>query len=257
MVFISYSGDTWETLSCYRQALSRDYSTLAISSGGELRETALANGSPHLVIPRGLPPRGALGYLLAPLLVLLSRQLRGLDGEVEETIRFVARRREDWSPSVPSERNKAKSMALGLQDTTPIIYAPPRLRGVARRWQTELNEMAKVLCWSGEFPEADHNELVGWMDDPSVGRFSPIVLMTREESLLKLQVRETIAMMRERVPVQVVEASDVPLLSQVLELVHLGDMVSVYLAIARGVDPYPVESIARLKAAVQARDAQA
>ncbi len=257
LVFISYSGDTWETLSCYREALSGNHSTLAISSGGELRETALANGSPHLVIPRGLPPRGALGYLLAPLLVLLSRQLQGLDGEVEEALSFVARRREDWSPSVPIENNRAKSMALGLQDMTPIIYAPPRLRGVARRWQTEINEMAKVLCWSGEFPEADHNELVGWMEDSGVDRFSPVVLMTREESLLDLQLRETIAMMNERVHVEVVEASDVALLGQVLELVHLGDMVSIYLAIARGVDPYPVESIARLKAAVQARMAQA
>lgn len=257
LVFISYSGDTWETLSCYRQALSRDLSTLAISSGGELRETATDSGSPHLLIPRGLPPRGALGYLLAPLLVLLSRPVHNLDREVEEAIGFLARRRELWSPSVPSERNRAKSMALTLQDRTPIVYASSRLKGVARRWQTELNEMAKVLSWSGEFPEADHNELVGWTEDPNAARFSPIVLKTAEESLLNLQVRETIAMMEERVPVQVVEASGTSFLSQVLDLVHLGDMVSVYLAIARGVDPYPVEPITRLKKAVQARrDAQ-
>ncbi len=60
-------------------------------------------------------------------------------------------------------------------------------------------------------------------------------------------------MMEERVSVQVVEATDTSLLNQVLELVHLGDMVSVYLAIARGVDPYPVASIDRLKGAVRSR----
>ncbi len=120
-----------------------------------------------------------------------------------------------------------------------------------------MNEMAKVLAWSSTFPEADHNELVGWMEDPEAGRFAPIVLMVRESPLLKLQMMETSAMMEEKVPVQVVEASDTSFLSQVLELVHLGDMVSAYLAIARGVDPYPVIPIERLKETVQARrDAQ-
>ncbi len=251
LVFLSYSGDTWETLSCYRQALSQELPTLAVSSGGELRDTALSRGSHHLTIPAGLPPRGALGYLLAPLLALLSIPLPDLRGQLDEAIHFLGRRRERWSPSVPSTKNRAKSIAMEIRERTPIVYAPPHLGAVGRRWQTEFNEMAKVLAWSGVFPEANHNELVGWMEDPDVGRFAPIVLTAPEDSPLNAQMEVTIAMMRERVSVLVVEATDTSLLNQVLELVHLGDMVSVYLAIARGVDPYPVGPIDRLKEVVR------
>ncbi len=257
LVFTSYSGNTWETLSCYRQALAQDCSSLAISSGGEMRESALAKGSPHLRIPSGLPPRGALGYLVAPLLVLLASVVPDLGERLEEAIRFLARRRERWAPAAPTSGNEAKAMALAILGKSPIVYASTRLGGVARRWQTQLNEMAKVLAWSSTFPEADHNELVGWMEDPDAVRFAPIVLMVRENPLLELQMMETRTMMEGKVPVQVVKASDASFLSQVFELVHLGDMVSAYLAIARGVDPHPVIPIEKLKEAVQARrDAQ-
>jgi glucose/mannose-6-phosphate isomerase len=37
---------------------------------------------------------------------------------------------------------------------------------------------------------------------------------------------------------------------RVLSLVLLGDLVSVYLAVLRGIDPQPVEQIERLKAAL-------
>lgn len=252
-VFISYSGNTWETLTCYREALRRGLPSLTISSGGELEETAAASGTPHLKVPSGLPPRGALGYLLAPLLALLEAPLPSLTDSLPQGIEFLARIRERWAPPVPTVENEAKALALALREKTPIVYATPSFRGVARRWRAELNEMAKVLAWSGIFPEMDHNELVGWMGDPEVGRFAPILLTVPENPRLDAQVAVTRAMMEERVPVQVVEPSDGAYLNQVLELVHLGDMVSVYLALARGVDPYPVASIDRLKEEVQKR----
>ncbi len=252
-VFISYSGNTWETLACYREALRRGLPSLTISAGGELQETSAASGTPHLRIPSGLPPRGALGYLLAPLLALLEDPLPKLREAVPTGIEFLAGLRARWAPTVPTVENEAKALALALRGKVPVVYAPPSFQGVARRWRTELNEMAKVLAWSGVLPEMDHNELVGWMEDPEASRFAPVFLVALEDPRLDAQVAVTLEMLEERVPVQVVRPSDPAFLHQLLELVHLGDMVSVYLAIARGVDPYPVAAIARLKEEVRNR----
>ncbi len=254
LVFISYSGNTRETLSGYREALKRGLQCVTVSSGGELHEVSIANGTPFVAVPKGVgPPRGALGYLLAPLLSLLATPLPSLKKQLGEAVSFLARRRERWTPVVPTSENEAKAMALAIGDRTPIIYSSPNLECVGRRWQTQLNENAKVLAWWSGLPEADHNELVGWMEDSGAPRFAPIVLMTEEDPALDAQIRETVSLMEEKVPVQLVRPSRASFLCQVLELVLLGDMVSLYLAVARGVDPFPVGPIQRLKDVLRTR----
>ncbi|MCJ2555020.1 MAG: bifunctional phosphoglucose/phosphomannose isomerase [Candidatus Thermoplasmatota archaeon] len=251
LVAISYSGNTWETLSAYRQALRRDLSCLTVGSGGELAETSSAQGVPHVFVPPGFAPRAALGYLLAPLLTLLARSSVRLADALPGALTDLSRIREEWVPAVPTEENRAKAIATALEGKVPIIYGPPPYAGVARRWQTQLNENAKTLAWHSVLPEANHNEIVGWLEGSDPDRFAPILLMPPPDSAIHARLQHTLTLLEERVPV-----TSVPLLSKefvtgLLELVLLGDLVSVYLAVLRGVDPRPVGSIDRLKAAIR------
>jgi glucose/mannose-6-phosphate isomerase len=122
---------------------------------------------------------------------------------------------------------------------------------VARRWKAQLNENAKMHAFWGELPEADHNEICAWgsnspapvcavfLDDP-----------TLDERLLR-RVDLTGELIAEHgVRVEVESARGSTALERVLSLVLLGDLVSVYLAALDGVDPTPVETIQRLKAAL-------
>ncbi len=248
LIFISYSGDTWETLSAFQEALWKGHQCLTISSGGGLHEISSHRGTPHVSVPKGLPPRGALGYLLAPLLRVLAETTPDLMRQVEGAIQHLSRRRAAWAPSVATEENEAKGLAMALRSKTPIVYSPTSLNCVAKRWQTQLNENAKVLAWCSMLPEASHNEIVGWVEDPEGSRFSPVFLLPEGEGVFDAQVREVVALIEERHPVQVVRPSHREFVGQNLEMVLLGDLVSLYLAIVRGVDPFPVEPIERLKA---------
>lgn len=69
----SYSGDTEETLSAYRDAMSRGSEAIVITSGGKLSKIAKDDGVGVINIPSGIPPRAALGYSFFPLLILLSK----------------------------------------------------------------------------------------------------------------------------------------------------------------------------------------
>ena len=69
----SYSGDTEETLSSYKDARCKGAKIIAITSGGEVKSLAEKDGFPVVTIPSGLPPRCALGYSFFPLLVVLAK----------------------------------------------------------------------------------------------------------------------------------------------------------------------------------------
>ena len=73
VVASSYSGDTEETLSAYRQARERGALLLAMTSGGALAKEAATHGIPLLRIDYEGEPRSAVGYSFAMLLALLSR----------------------------------------------------------------------------------------------------------------------------------------------------------------------------------------
>ncbi|MFQ5837195.1 MAG: bifunctional phosphoglucose/phosphomannose isomerase [Thermoplasmata archaeon] len=256
LIFISYSGDTQETLSMYGEGLRRDCRCLTVSSGGELREIASSRGDPHVRVPRGLPPRGALGYLLAAPLTVLSTTSPSLREGMTKAIDHLSRVREGWTPAAPTAENRAKQLALALQDKTPIVYAPSSLQCVARRWQTQLNENAKVVAWNSALPEASHNEIVGWVEDPQASRFMPIVLIGPKDGSEEVHIDEVVRLLRENVEVQTVRSSERGILSHLLEFILLGDFVSVYLAVLRGVDPLPVTPIDRLKRAIRSRSGE-
>src|SRR5207237_821369 len=78
--------------------------------------------------------------------------------------------------------NRAKALALRIRAVVPIMYAAPPFIAVARRWQTQLNENSKVLAFTSTFPEADHNELVGWMEDSRARAHRAILLRDRDEA---------------------------------------------------------------------------
>lgn len=248
LVAVSYSGDTWETLRAYQQGLRTPAGALTVGSGGQLRAVSDAKGVPHAGVPEGLPPRAALGYLLAPLLALLARDVPPLAEALPGALEGLARARQGWAPVVPTAENLAKGLAIRLRDRTPIVYAPLPLVGVARRWQTQLNENAKVLAWHGGLPEGAHNEVVGWLEDPRAEGFAALLLEAPGEGVWNAFLPGFRELLAERLDVVAVRPRATAFLPALLELVLLGDLTSAYLALLRGVDPWPVTAIGRLKA---------
>ena len=67
VVCVSYSGSTAETLVCANRAREQGADLLTIGAGGPLGELAAEWGTPHALVPNGLQPRAALGYLFGAM----------------------------------------------------------------------------------------------------------------------------------------------------------------------------------------------
>jgi glucose/mannose-6-phosphate isomerase len=254
---VSYSGDTEETLEMTRHALDAGAHLVAVSSGGALAELAASRGASHFACTAGIPgPRFALGTTLAPVLVALHRI--GLFPEAHADLMFaqqqLARRRDQCRPGT-SPTNPAKDLARRIGRTIPLIHGAGVLGGVAAlRWKQSFNENAKAPAFWNAYPELDHNEICGWGQHGDATRqlLSVVVLRHgREHDRLAPRIRATTSMIDEAVA-QIIEVEAVgegPL-AQLLDLVHLGDWVSCYLALDNDVDPGPIDAIAQLKASL-------
>ncbi len=259
----SHSGDTEETLSAATAALRKGARILCIATGGKLQDFARRHAGrkvAFLAIPRTdppMPPRAALGYSLIPLVRVLETLglYPGAGAKIREAISLLDHLLERVHPEVPIQHNRAKQLALFLQHRIPWIQGTVGIMGaVAYRWRTQFNENSKMLAYSSEYPELNHNEVIGWEKAEELAGKPAVIILKSTSDHWRVRARIDITKKRlieSKAPLQVIEAEGRSSLAQLLWTVYLGDFASLYLAFLNGVDPAAIDSIIALKAELE------
>jgi glucose/mannose-6-phosphate isomerase len=246
----SYSGDTEETLACYEAAEVIGARRIVVTSGGKLAELARADGVPVVPVAGGFQPRAAVAYMTVAVLQIaaLCGLGPGMNSELDVAADHLEELVIDWGPEGAPD-GLAKTLARQLHCTVPVIAGAGLTTPIAYRWKTQFNENAKMPAYAQELPELDHNEIVGWGAAADYGRFSAVFL---DDCDMHPRVKERVELTARLIApgaagVHRVESRGQTTVERVFSLVLLGDLVSVYLAALRGVDPETVEVLDRLK----------
>jgi glucose/mannose-6-phosphate isomerase len=238
----SYSGNTEETLACYAAAEALGASRVVATTGGQLADQARADGVPVVGLPSGMPPRAAVGYMFCVAAELASLAEAALPIRTE--IDAAASHLENRSESIQA---RAAEIAGLIGDAVPVFYGAGLTSPVAYRWKTQVNENGKLPAFSSPLPEASHNEIAGW--EGSRGRLASVLLSDADQHPREVKRFEITGELIEPHAAAVirVEAEGETRTTRLLELVMLGDLVSLHLAARHEVDPTPIEAIDSLK----------
>lgn len=245
IILVSYSGNTEETLANYDLAREQGCVTAVLSSGGKL--VARKGRSSKVIIPPGLPPRAAIGYLFTPLPFLLWRYglIKNPQRSITGLVRLLKERRTAIMP-------KASKIARWLKNALPLIYSNSQAYNpVAYRWRCQLNENSKIFAHSHSIPEMNHNEIVGIGGICKVAAMTKIIFLDDPEGHIrnKKRVRITQDLIGKHTAGMIrLEGEGKSRLERAFYLIWLGDFVSYYLAQLRRVEPLPVKRIDALKA---------
>src|SRR5439155_22517583 len=146
------------------------------------------------------------------------------------------------------DRDAAAALGRPLAGSVPLIYGAGPLGAVAYRWKTQFNENAKMHAFSHAFPELGHNEIVALEGAPA-GTFAAVMLRDGDESPQLARMIDVTAELiaPDAVLVEHVLGRGETAAARAFWMVAHGDWVSYYGAMARGVDPTPVERIGTLK----------
>ena len=251
----SYSGDTEETLSASEQAVKRGCAVVCASSGGKVGRLAKEKGYPWYVLPPGYPPRSALGFSLGVLLQMFDAfgvravSKPDLDGAVD----FLAKESRTLA-DLKRKDNRAVLLAGKLAGTLPLLYAAvDSLEPAGFRWKCQLNENAKMHAGFIPLPEMNHNEIVAWKRLPANRKYyqaltAVLLRSPYEHPRIRLRMETTRGLIAKNKGKTVdVTARGSSFFEQMLYLIHLGDVVSLYLAVLNGEDPTEIDNIHFLK----------
>ena len=113
-IVLSYSGNTDETISAFKEAYQKKCHILAISSNGKLQELCEKRDVTFIQIPTGIQPRAATAYLLTPLLFILQKNgllHHSIDTDLEETIQISKACCKEYGSTTSVKDNLAKQIA--------------------------------------------------------------------------------------------------------------------------------------------------
>jgi glucose/mannose-6-phosphate isomerase len=275
VIAVSCSGSTAETLTAAAEAARRGCRLLGVGAAdSELEALSGSRGSGFVAVRPELSPRSSLWALTVPLLVVGSRFGLFDPAEVDPGLEAAASALESLAvlcgPDRESVVNPAKILAAELAGTLPMIWGSGQVGpAAALRGACQLAENAKLPAIVGSLPEAAHNQVVS-IDGPLVGG-------TADDDLFRDRVDES-APLRLRLVLVRDDAGDEPAAARAdaaaeiatsrgmalseltaqgetavercASLIGLLDYASVYLALALGIDPTPIQPIVDFKHAM-------
>src|SRR4051812_24698376 len=282
VIAVSASGRSPEALAAAEAALRRGARLIAIGNPDtELQAMAERARAPFIPVPRRAPARASIWALPVP--VLLAAGAIGLvkvnEAALAETATRLDADAERCRPGADSFVNPAKSLALGLAGSIPIVWGSSPLATVAaRRFADTLAAnarypvMARGLGEAGRGrgglldgvfgglaePTRDISADPDQKEDPSITRLRLVIFrdaaLTPEDDAdepIAVEERRADAVQtlaeRRGVRCDVLTAEGGSAIERLASLTAVPDFASLYLALAHGLDPMAVPAISEMK----------
>jgi D-arabinose 5-phosphate isomerase GutQ len=286
VIAVSASGRSPEALAAAEAAGRRGARLVAIGPpDSELQALAERARAPFVPVPRRAPARASLWALTVP--VLLAARTLGLvriaEADFAETAARLDADAERCRPGAESFVNPAKSLALELANSFPVVWGSSPLATVAaRRVGDMLSANSRYPVVAGSLGEAGRGR-VGlidgvygglaesardiFADDPDADEKGDTgvtrlrVLLLRDGGLVDenadagepaaVEERRADAVVelaaRRGVRCGVIQAEGGSPLERLASLIAVPDFASVYLALAHGLDPTAVPAVDEMK----------
>jgi bifunctional phosphoglucose/phosphomannose isomerase (EC 5.3.1.8 len=251
VLVVSHSGNTEETLSAYGQAVSTGAHIIAITAGGQLKERCERDNVPCLLVPYDIGhPRRDIGYIFVPMVIILNKLglIEDKTEDLKSLIDLFGELKKEYGAEVPIEKNLAKQIAMEIYGHIPLIYGSLDFYdSVAWRWKNQFGENSKLMGFYNVIPNLHHDEAVGWdMPESEIKKLYLIMLRDDELDSKKIKKRKdiTASILRDRMGgIREVYARGNNRLARMFSLIYLGDFVTLYTPVYRGIDPTPVDVI--------------
>jgi glucose/mannose-6-phosphate isomerase len=243
----SYSGNTEESISAYEAAKKAGWSLMVNTAGGKLADMAKQDNAPLVTIDYpGMQPRHTLFASFTGLATALANS--NLAEDISADLKRVA---QTLTAAIPTLEEPAKALAKKLKNKVPVFTSGHELAFAAKNFKIQANENAKTPAFWNEFPELNHNEMVGFSNPtPEYSGKFHVVILRDEQDHPRTNAR--IAVTKDLYEKWGIEVSTVEIIGQtelekLFTAVSFGLWTTYYLALEYGIDPVPVAGVEDFK----------
>ena len=245
VVISSYSGNTLETLEAYKQSLSIGCKRVVITCGGILKDVAIKNGDPLILLPDNLHPRHSIGYMIGYIFGVIRAST---NVECPNDILTSIDSLREYRDMLEDKNGLAMKIARSLLSRIPIICSYSNIQSIVFRWKTQFNENSKYVAFSTTMTEFVYSDLRSWVNNKKPD-YSLIVMLNSEEDLTNdYYTKKLINYLEDHnVRYRLLPLNGKTKPENMFRALMLGDYISMYMAEIQNIDPSEVPPITLLK----------
>lgn len=239
LVFISsYSGNTEETVACFKEALEKKLPIVAFAEGGEVEKIAKEKNIPLVKYKIDFPdfqPRYAVTYAFMAMHKVLTNL--GISDSIENL------------PKIDplSFEELGKTLAQKAKNKIPIIYSSERYGFLSKIWKVKINENSKLPAFCNVFPNLNHYEMISF-ENPTADYQAFFLKGPGDHPRIQKRMEITAKLYKEKgIDVEMIDIQGETFLEKVLNTASIGDWIAYYLALENGRDPVPIKMVEQLK----------
>ena len=249
-ILSSYSGNTEETISCFKAAILKSKKIISISTGGEIESLSRDNDVQIVGLPSNYQPRAALGFSLITLLTVLSK-INLISSGFLNSVVTASNTLDDFYDKYCADGLLAESIAKQIKDGVIAIYGvESSTDSIASRFRAQIAENSKMLSTFNVIPEMNHNEIEAWNEFQFLDMKKIAIWIHDEDDHPRILDRIKItSKLLEKIDIKniFIKCTGDNYQERCLKLLFLNDWISYYLAKANNIDPIPVNRIMNLK----------
>lgn len=250
VVIVDYNGKNPRVLRIYDELQARGVKAVCVTSGGKLSEKASSGGSKVFKVPPGQPARSALGYLVIPIVAVVSScgLAQGAMEKMGSAILLLKNAREEFRFSRSSARNMAKKCAEGLHDKKIYVMGSGEALGlVARRWKSQFNQNSKIPACCANMTDEISGQISAWENIENTDEWGVVLLKADKELAENTLAYNAVVDVLGSFPILQMTIKGKTVAEKIFYGCYFADYVSCYLAVLNGINP----SITEYATAVQ------
>jgi len=250
LIVSSYSGNTKEILDIAPLVIGGLRTVIFLTSGGKLADIARDLSVPVWSMPAGYQPRAAVGWSMALILALMEKW-HIISGQQKKLVRAARRLKASFSNEDFNEHvlvRAALSIARVLKNKYTVIFHTSMCTGSAVRMAAQISENTKLPAFSVVVPEALHNTVEGFANaNPSNWNLVFMSDHADEPSLRDAIQNAMVYLTNKSFNCTAFPAAGDDPFELTLSRLFVADLVSLFMAAKRKVDPTPLAAISDIK----------
>lgn len=241
-ILSSYSGNTEETLSAYKEAKKKKAQTVILTSGGKLGQTKSfgyvfnSKNNPSNV------PRIGIGYSVSGIMVLLSKfGLLKIDRQlITKSVANLADTNKKLVLEVKITKNSAKKLALKIHNKQIVVVGSEFLAGNIKTFRNQFCETGKNFASYLLLPNLNHFVIEGLGNPKSNSKNMLFLFINTNLYDKRIQKRNELTkkiVKKNKIEILNINLKSKTKLEQSFELLQLGTWVTYYLGLLNNSNP--------------------
>ena len=216
LIISSYSGDTQETLTIFKEALRRKFKIIVLTNGGKLKKLADRSNLDILEIIESPSPRYSSFYLLGVFTAIFDESL--------------ANKLKNTAINQKLIKKQVIQLTKFIKNDIILLYHTKNTYNLSKIFELFLNETSKNLTFNLNYPQTSHYQLIA-LDYNNKINFK----ISKKLEILKEFYKNQL-----KIETQLVSLSTNPF-KRIIETLFLAQLLSYNLALVNKIDPLDIK----------------